>query len=170
MLDFRTILHPTDFSDSAMYAFGLARVLAKDSGAALVVAHVAPFRHRPRRRRRRQTYEALRRLATVDPDVRMHPLLLEGFVAPAIISAAVELDCDLIVMGTRGRAGLRWLLPGSIAAAVRRDAPCPVMAVQLPNQAGWELPDFADEESVTRTRRTRPCGTEFYGANGRLER
>ncbi len=133
MLAFRTILHPTDFSDSAMYAFGLARALAKESGAELLVAHVAPFRHRPKRRDRRETYEALRRLTTVDPDVRMHPLLLEGFVAPAIISSAVELDCDLIVMGTRGRTGLTRLLPGSVAAAVRRDAPCPVVAVQLPN-------------------------------------
>ncbi len=102
MLAFRTILHPTDFSDSAMYAFGLARALAKESGAELLVAHVAPFRHRPKRRDRRETYEALRRLTTVDPDVRMHPLLLEGFVAPAIISSAVELDCDLIVMGRGG--------------------------------------------------------------------
>ncbi len=170
MLDFRTILHPTDFSDPAMYAFGLARALAKESGAELVVAHVAPVRYRPKRRHRRETYEALRRLTAVAPDVRMHPLLLEGLVAPAIISSAVELDCDLIVMGTRGRTGLARLLPGSAGAAVRRDAPCPVVAVQLPNRAGWELPDFADEESIISTRSTRLSGAECYGNNGRQER
>jgi nucleotide-binding universal stress UspA family protein len=66
MLDFRTILHPTDFSEPAMYAFGLARALAKDSGAELVFAHVAPARYRPRRRDRRERYEALRRLTSAD--------------------------------------------------------------------------------------------------------
>jgi hypothetical protein len=100
----------------------------------------------------------------------MHPLLVEGFVPPAIISSAVELDCDLIVMGTRGRTGLRRLLPGSVAAAVRRDAPCPVVALQLPNRAGWELPDFADEEAITSTQRIRPSGTDRCEANGRQER
>lgn len=67
-----------------------------------MIVHVAPLRYRPKRRHLRETHDALRRLTAVDPDVRMHPLLLEGFVAPAIINSAVELDCDLIVMGTRG--------------------------------------------------------------------
>jgi nucleotide-binding universal stress UspA family protein len=167
MLDFRTILHPTDFSDPAMYAFGLARALAKDSGAELIVAHVAPVRYRPRRRDRREKYEALRRLTTVATDVRIHPLLLESFVAPAIVSAAIELDCELIVMGTRRRTALTRLLPGSVAAAVRTDAPCPVVAVQLPNRAGWELPDFADEEFIRSPRSLHPSLLGCCEANGR---
>ena len=167
MLDIRTILHPTDFSEPAMYAFGLARALAKHTGAELVVAHVAPARHRPRRSDRRERYEALRRLTNVDPTVRMHPLLLEGDAASRIVWSAVEQDCDLIVMGTRGRTGLGRLLLGSVASAVRRDAPCPVMAVQLPNRAGWELPDFADEESALSAAGVRPFATERFEAAGK---
>jgi nucleotide-binding universal stress UspA family protein len=170
MLDFRTILHPTDFSEPAMYAFGLARALARDSDAELVVVHVAPVQPLRRRRQRRERYEALRRLTTADPSVRMHPLLLEGFVASRIVGAAVDLDCDLIVMGTNGRTGLSRLLLGSVAGAVRKEAPCPVVTVRLPARDDWELPDFADEESIIGTRSVSPIGAHCYEANGREER
>ncbi|WP_010582115.1 universal stress protein [Schlesneria paludicola] len=148
MIHFRTILHPTDFSESAMYAFGVACALARVSDANLLVVHVAPSLYRPKRQLRRENYEALCRLTCGDSTVKMHPLLLEGDIAPNIVSSAIELDCDLIVMGTSGRTGARRLLLGSVAVEVRKDAPCPVVAVQLPNRAGWELPDFADAHGM----------------------
>lgn len=147
MLNLRTILHPTDFSQPAMYAFGVARTLAQSSGAELVIVHVAPREYRPKRRLRRERYEALSRLSHAEPTLRMQYLLLEGAVASQIVGSAVELDCDLIVMGTNGHTGARRLILGSVAADVRRDAPCPVAAVQLPKRTGWELPEFANPES-----------------------
>ncbi len=36
--------------------------------------------------------------------------------------------------------------------------------------AGWELPDFADEESIISTRSTRLSGTECFGNNVGQER
>ena len=42
---------------------------------------------------------------------------------------AREEGCDLIVMGTHGRTGLRRALMGSVAAAVVREAPCAVLVV-----------------------------------------
>ncbi len=167
MLHFRTILHPTDFSEPAMYAFGLARGLARAFGSELVVLHVAPVRSPRRGRQRREGYEALRRLTTSDPNVRMQPLFLEGDPASEILDSALQQDCDLIVMGTRGRTGLRRLLGGSVAATVRRDAACPVVAVQLPAREDWELPEFADPEFVPRTRRIRLFGAYPDGVNGR---
>lgn len=149
MTHFRTILHPTDFSDSAMYAFGVARALARVSGADLLVVHVAPRQYRPKRLLRREKYEVLCRLTRTDSTVKMYPLLLEGGIDSHIVSTAIELDCDLIVMGTTGRIGARRLLLETIATEVRKDAPCPVMAVQLPNRSGWELPDFADVQGIT---------------------
>ncbi len=45
--------------------------------------------------------------------------------------------CDLIVMGTHGRTGLRHLLFGSVTEEVVRKAHCPVMVVKLPaHEAG----------------------------------
>lgn len=44
---------------------------------------------------------------------------------------AEELDCDLLVLGARGRRGLERLL-GSTATAVLAHAPCDVLAVHTP--------------------------------------
>ena len=53
-----------------------------------------------------------------------------GSVADAIVSEAARLDCDLIVMGTHGRRGLRRLTLGSDAELVVRHSPVPVMLVR----------------------------------------
>jgi nucleotide-binding universal stress UspA family protein len=53
-----------------------------------------------------------------------------GSVADAIVSEAARLNCDLIVMGTHGRRGLRRLTLGSDAELVVRLSPVPVMLVR----------------------------------------
>jgi nucleotide-binding universal stress UspA family protein len=59
-------------------------------------------------------------------------LLREGPAVPAILSAAVELPAQLLVMGTHGRTGLSRLIAlGSVAEAVVRAAPCSVLVVRL---------------------------------------
>jgi nucleotide-binding universal stress UspA family protein len=130
VLDYRTILHATDFSAPAMYAFDVARALARDSGAELLVVHVAPPRLRRKRGFSREMDEALRRLTAADPEARAHGLLLGGDAAGQIVSTAAQVGCDLIVMGTTGRTGWSRLLQGSVARAVQRDAPCPVLTVR----------------------------------------
>ena len=50
--------------------------------------------------------------------------------ATAIIETAESRGCDLIVMGTNGRSGLRQLLSPSVAERVVRRAPCPVLTVR----------------------------------------
>jgi nucleotide-binding universal stress UspA family protein len=47
-----------------------------------------------------------------------------------IARLAAELEADLIVVGTHGRTGLSRLLLGSVAEAVVRLAPCPVLVVR----------------------------------------
>ncbi|MBP1608407.1 MAG: Universal stress protein family [Acidobacteria bacterium] len=59
-------------------------------------------------------------------------LLPDGPAAPAILSAALELPANLLVMGTHGRTGLsRIMALGSVAEAVVRAAPCSVLVVRL---------------------------------------
>jgi len=53
-----------------------------------------------------------------------------GEPAHAILSAAADLDADLIVVGTHGRRGLRRLVLGSVAESVVRQAACPVIVVR----------------------------------------
>ena len=43
---------------------------------------------------------------------------------------AERLGADLIVIGSRGRSGLKHLLLGSIAERVVQKAPCPVLTVK----------------------------------------
>ena len=85
--------------------------------------------------------EELRRMKPSDPKTRVQHLLVEGNPATAILRAARENKCDLIVMGTHGRTGLNRLLMGSVAEEVVRKAPCLVLTVKaevaadLPGQA-----------------------------------
>jgi nucleotide-binding universal stress UspA family protein len=170
MLEFRTILHPTDFSERSMYAFGLARDLARGSGCELLIIHVAPARLHHKRSHRREMDEALRRLTESDPGPRMQGLLLAGDPASEIVCTATQVGCDLIVMGTSGRTGLRRLLTGSVARAVQKCAPCPVLTVHLPTREGGEVLDFAVEEAAASGRATSPFKDRRFATNGRQER
>jgi nucleotide-binding universal stress UspA family protein len=53
-----------------------------------------------------------------------------GAVDLEIVGLAKELDADLIVMGCRGRHGIKRVIDGSVSDAVIRHAPCPVLVVR----------------------------------------
>jgi nucleotide-binding universal stress UspA family protein len=46
------------------------------------------------------------------------------------VNAAKEWPADVIVIGSHGRAGVTRVLLGSVAEAVMRHAPCPVLVVR----------------------------------------
>ena len=54
----------------------------------------------------------------------------EGNPAKAIVAAAAENECDLIVLGSHGRTGLDRILMGSVSQQVVVQAKCPVMVVK----------------------------------------
>jgi nucleotide-binding universal stress UspA family protein len=68
------------------------------------------------------------RSAHPDDDVTVTPLLLEGNAAWTILDAAK--DADLIVVGSRGRSGLKTLLLGSVSHVVVTHAEIPVVVVR----------------------------------------
>jgi len=146
----RTILYPTDFSRPCDYALGVACALARDRDARLLLLHVVPREvqvmggegmpalHRvecfeqDHRKYREDMQRRLQDLAL--PGLRVHAehLLREGDAVAAILRAAEEHSCDLIVMGTHGRTGEARRLMGSVAEEVMQKAPCPVVAVKVP--------------------------------------
>jgi len=143
MLPIRTILHATDFSAHAAYAFRLTCALARDYGARLVLIHVKPlpmlaggdFRTIVPPEPPRVFQELQKELAALRPADRSIPVehqLREGDAASEIIRLAGECKCDLIVLGTHGRTGLDRLVIGSVAEDVLRKASCPVLAVKVP--------------------------------------
>jgi nucleotide-binding universal stress UspA family protein len=56
--------------------------------------------------------------------------LREGRVAPEIVALAEDIGAGLIVIGSRGRGGIRRALMGSASDAVVRHAHCPVLVVR----------------------------------------
>lgn len=57
-------------------------------------------------------------------------LIRHGDARDEIVKVAKEMDCDLIVMSTHGRSGLKRAFLGSIAEDVVRHAPCPVFLIR----------------------------------------
>jgi nucleotide-binding universal stress UspA family protein len=141
----RTILHPTDFSAPSAKAFQVAVDLARAYAARLLVLHVAETlgpdnvtfgeavsQPQPAGYRIRLLEELSRVAPPEDAGVPVEHLLAEGDPATEIERVAQERQCDLIVMGTHGRKGLRRLLMGSIAEQVVRYATCPVLTIRFP--------------------------------------
>jgi len=51
-------------------------------------------------------------------------------VAESIVNYAAEQKAEMIVIGTRGRSGLKRLVLGSVASGVVAHAGCPVLVVR----------------------------------------
>jgi nucleotide-binding universal stress UspA family protein len=121
----------------------VARSLARELGARLVIVHVAPAdiylegrlaaEFDPRDYQ--PDLDALRRRLD-GPDLKfpVETRLARGFASEEILWMAGEIACDLIVMGTHGRTGLGRLFMGNTAQSVLPRADCPVLVVK-PSQA-----------------------------------
>lgn len=134
MSTLQRILCCTDFSETARRAFDAADDLAGQTGAELMVLYVFDLAH---------SFEASHGLHPGDPDVtrqllelqtsrgaRIRTLQRAGEPAQVICWTAHEQQCQLVVVGTHGRAGWKKLVFGSVAHKVLHHAPCPVMMVR----------------------------------------
>jgi nucleotide-binding universal stress UspA family protein/quercetin dioxygenase-like cupin family protein len=138
----RTILHPTDFSENSRLAFDVACSLARACEAKLVMLHViypssAPLADVPPNplepaELQEQVVGRLPWPEFSDRTLHVEHRVAEGDAVSEIVSSAHNLDCDLIVMGTHGRTGIRRLLAGSVAEGTLREADCPVLTVRAP--------------------------------------
>lgn len=138
MLPLKTILHPTDFSQQSGYAFDLARALAADYRAQLIVLHVVnvpsvlDFTVVDVEAMLRQAAQQIAQIQRAAPEAVFTYRLERGNPTTEILRAAEALRADLLVMGTHGRTGISRLLLGSVAEQVLRQATCPVLTVSGP--------------------------------------
>jgi universal stress protein A len=160
MLSIHTILHPTDFSDCSRYAFQLAGMLASEQGARLVILHVKPtlgplaahgkaLAELQPEVSQEKLLEILHQFRVSDPKVQVEYRLANGGVQE-ILRQASEIGADLIVMGTHGRTGFSWLLMGSVAELVLREAKCPVVTVKIPHPVSRAIQSPVAEPSATK--------------------
>jgi nucleotide-binding universal stress UspA family protein len=140
----RTILVPMDFSAPSEAALAYALKLAGVSGATVHVCHVIPIPHvldafyehgleqpqtvkRIEQKARKRVKELVAATASsIKP--RLH--FSENEAVVGVLAHAAELKPDLIVMGTHGRRGAKRFFLGSVAEAVVRRAPCPVLTLR----------------------------------------
>jgi nucleotide-binding universal stress UspA family protein len=142
------ILVPTDFSKPADRALGQAVQVARLTQAEIHLLHAYEFPTTigaldvslaiPQ-----EFYDQIRDAAMKQLDQRVKEViaagleaeghLIVGAPAPGILDAAARAGADLIVMGTRGRTGMKRVLVGSVAERTVRLASCPVMTVKAPD-------------------------------------
>ena len=73
--------------------------------------------------------DAVRRLGENGLAAEAHVEAARGSIAATILAVAAQVDADAIVLGTRGRSGIRSLLLGSVSHAVLQHADRPVLVV-----------------------------------------
>lgn len=139
----RPVIACSDLSEHSERAAIEAAEIAERLASPLSLAHVytydaPPFAYEGGEKRRNEGMErhATERLDALKKDklggrdaslvVREHDSPVAG-----ICDIASELSAGLIVVGTRGRTGLRRLLIGSVAERVVRHAPCSVLVARL---------------------------------------
>ncbi len=143
---FARILVPIDFSAASDAALARARELANRFDAELHLLHVAEnsFLRAVVSEPQSAQEASMRWLQDrlTDADRRRGAVtLVEQSDEPAndIVRYATSAEMDLIVIGTHGRTGLARLALGSVAEAVIRKAPCPVLTVHATNQTADAL-------------------------------
>lgn len=62
-----------------------------------------------------------------DRESRVERRVVEDLPASAVLEAAA--DADLVVVGSRGRGGLKGMLLGSVSQKVVHHSPCPIVVI-----------------------------------------
>jgi nucleotide-binding universal stress UspA family protein len=141
---FKRILCPTDFSAGAREAMQVAARLAIESSATLVLAYVwdmsvwavseltlAPAALQDLIDSAETELARWKREAQALGVREVQTRSETGAAWDRIVALCnQDSDIDLVVMGTRGRTGIKHVLLGSVAERVVRHAPCAVLVVR----------------------------------------
>ncbi len=130
---FENILLASDDSDPGDAALAFAIDLAATEHARLTIGSVVET---DSKNAVLELHDAAQSIAAIAcdharaRDVRCERMIVEGMPADEILAIASEKGSDLIVVGTHGRRGLRRWLLGSVAEAIMRRSPVPVVVVR----------------------------------------
>lgn len=143
-MSFKTILVPFDFSEHSVLALEKACQLGQQLHAELHIVYVRDGGADEDLQR----HEMDRLLSAVPPTYemqnRVHRQVLNGRAHAELIEYSKQHQADLIVVGSRGRAGILSLSLGSVAQRILKEAPCPVVLVRADLTNAIESQDEAD--------------------------
>jgi nucleotide-binding universal stress UspA family protein len=135
----RSILVPVDGSASSRRAVTLASEMAQSFGAMLTLLHVASVKELPvlmseveDPREDREAELVLGEDAKIARGYGVEPSIVvrHGHTATQILRQVEKSQPDLIVMGTRGLAGAKGVLMGSVSRTVAQKAKVQVVLVR----------------------------------------
>jgi nucleotide-binding universal stress UspA family protein len=135
------ILAATDFSTRAQRALRRAGLLARDTGAEVILVHVVDD-DQPQSLIAMESREAQRifteQIAAMAElrGVQCRPLVVTGDPFDAILRTAADLNTDLIVMGAHRKQFLRDVFVGTTVERVIRTGPYPVLMVNNESTGG----------------------------------
>lgn len=151
-MDIKTILHPTDGSESARKALDFACELAAERKAKLLILHVQRQHGSERIPQELEQFSEIEHIRATEArllrsaaeyiveDARLaarnrgitnvDAQLAEGDPADQIVDLARNRKVDAIVMGSRGLGELESLLLGSVSHKVAHAAPCSCLIVR----------------------------------------
>jgi nucleotide-binding universal stress UspA family protein len=143
---FTSILIPTDGSEKAVIAASKAVELAKEQGAKLTaVVVIDPFPYiglgeasafglqaylSEAQAMATQSLDGVRAMAEAAGVPFMAETIERSAVFEGILDAATEQGCDLIVMGSHGRSGVKALILGNETQKVLTHSRIPVLVIK----------------------------------------
>jgi len=122
----KTILVPTDLSESSDIALQIAIDLAKQQNAKIHLLHVQRFQ------RSGNKIEMMERQRAKFPEAKSVKMALEvrqGRIYNKILDAQIEMNADLIVIARHGKKGLLHTFFPSVTEKVKKKATCSVLVI-----------------------------------------
>jgi len=149
MLPLKKIVCPTDFSEPAAEGLKIARELAMQFSAEMLLVHVVaplPAMHggvaptgfhipvvlEELEESAQKSLEEIRR-EKLPAEIQARTFVILGRPAHEIVALAEQERADIIVMATQGESGWQRFVFGSVAEKVVRHADCPVLTIRAPN-------------------------------------
>ncbi len=140
LVPFKSILHLSDFSSCSDNGLQCAIAVARAHRAKLFVLHVVmpgaltymsgKVQNEALDLQEEWARDQMKKLETRFGNVNHQTFVLrDDSVWPSVAAKLVELQTDLLVLGTHGRTGFGKLFLGSVAETVLRQSPIPVMSI-----------------------------------------
>lgn len=131
----KNILVTLDFSNSSEAVLQAGMRFASMLHAKLFVAHIFDYSDAGvvealsnLRQKSKQSLDAIVRRIR-QQNIVVEPVMRDGRAAPTILKIIRDKEIDLAILGTRNRTGLERFVFGSVAEAVFRRAPCPLLTI-----------------------------------------